>query len=207
MATINRCQITGVVLAGGQGRRMGGVDKGLLELAGKPMAAWAIQHLAPQVGHLMISANRSQWHYLQLADKVVADEADGKQTHAGPLAGILAAMRAANTPYLLTLPCDAPFAPPDLGTRLCEALRQGGGQIAIAEAGGRQHPLHALVDTSLETTLRATLARGERKVIAWCKSQGYTGVNFDDQPEVFININTPDELARQNSRLTAGQHP
>ncbi len=202
---INRFQIAGSILAGGAGQRMGGVDKGLLELAGKPMVAWAIERLAPQVAQIMINANRSREQYLDYAGDVVADASYSEETYAGPLAGFLASMRATDAPYLLTLPCNAPFAPPDLGARLGTALQESGARIAIAQAGGRLHPVHALISTSLQNNLAEALAAGERGVARWCESQNCVRVNFDDVADAFINVNTPDELEMQSKRLSRQQ--
>ena len=199
---VNHFNIAGSVLAGGQGRRMGGVDKGLMELAGRPMVAWAIERLAPQVAQVMISANRSREQYLQYADVVVADEAlEDDEAFAGPLSGFLASMRATEAPYLLTLPCDAPFTPPDLAQRLAAALRDTDADIAVAEAGGRLYPVHALMSTSLEASLAKALNAGERRVTNWCKNQQCVRVKFDDVAEAFINVNTPDDLAMLSKRL------
>jgi len=201
---ISRFNIAGSVLAGGQGQRMGGVDKGLLEIAGKPMVAWAIERLAPQVAQLMINANRSREQYLQFAGDVVADEAskDG-EAFAGPLAGFLASMRATEAPYLLTLPCDAPFAPTNLAQRLGAALQDADADLAVAEAGGRLHPVHALMSTSLKTDLAEALAAGERQVTRWYDNQHCVRVNFGDAAEAFISVDTPDELAKQSRRQAA----
>lgn len=213
---INRFNIAGSILAGGAGSRMGGVDKGLLEIAGKPLIVWAIEHLAPQAAQIMVSANRNHEQYLQHAGEVVADEhhlnpgqSQGEvQEHeyAGPLAGFLACMRVTSAPYLLTLPCDAPFAPPDLGQRLAQALTRNNADVAIAQVGDTLHPVHALVATSLQNDLAQALARGERSVARWCTAQACVQVSFDDQSDAFININTPELLAMQTKRIIAEHH-
>ena len=122
-----RGQLTGLILAGGQARRMGGQDKGLIPLAGRPLIAWVIAALAPQVGRILISANRNQAAYAAFGHPVIGDEAGGTELTGfqGPLAGIAAAMTRMETPWLLTLPCDAPLAPTDLASRLAAALVHG----------------------------------------------------------------------------------
>lgn len=212
-SVISRFSIAGSILAGGAGRRMGGADKGLLQVAGKPLIAWAIERLAPQAAQIMVSANRNHAQYLQHAGEVVADEPylnpgqsqgeDQGQDYAGPLAGFLASMRATRAPYLLTLPCDAPFAPPDLSQRLARALTHSNAHIAVAQVGDTLHPVHALMATSLLDNLAQALAQGERSVARWCTAQTCVQVNFDDQSEAFININTPELLALQTKRITA----
>src|SRR5699024_6312427 len=119
MPELSSDAITGAVLAGGAGRRMGGVDKGLVELRGKPLVAWALDALRPQTATLLINANRSQDQYRVFGWPVIADDGDGYQ---GPLAGMLAVLSAAQTAYVLTVPCDAPRIPPDLAARLGAAL-------------------------------------------------------------------------------------
>lgn len=204
--SINRFQIAAVVLAGGEGRRMGGADKGLVELAGRPMVAWALERLAPQAAQLLVNANRSLEAYRQLTGEVVTDAAarDG-EGFAGPLAGFLAGMRATSASWLLTLPCDAPFAPTDLASRLAASLCREHTRIAVAEAGGRLHPVHAMIDTGLADDLDAFLASGQRKVMRWIEQQPFSIVNFDDQPEAFINVNTPEELDTQSQRIRKQQ--
>ena len=122
-----RDQITGLILAGGQARRMGGQDKGLIPLAGRPLIAWVIAALTPQVGRILISANRNQAAYAAFGHPVIGDEAVGAELAGfqGPLAGIAAAMTRMETPWLLTLPCDAPLAPADLAPRLAASLNHG----------------------------------------------------------------------------------
>lgn len=183
-------RITGVILAGGQARRMGGLDKGLVEVAGKPMIEWTLQALRPQVGSVIINANRSLEDYRDLGVKVIQDSHDGFQ---GPLAGLHAAFAATGTDYLLCVPCDAPRLPPDLARRLAEALTREQAEIAVAEAVGRLHSLHALFDTHLAPDLAARLTEGERKPDRWYASRKFVRVAFDDTPEAFLNVNTPEQ--------------
>ncbi|MFN9773232.1 MAG: molybdenum cofactor guanylyltransferase MobA [Burkholderiales bacterium] len=191
-----RDAITGIVLAGGLGRRMGadgdGDDKGLRPFRGRPMAAHVIERLAPQVGSLAINANRNAdaWHAFGVP--VFADRIEG---FAGPLAGLHAAMAHATTPWLVTAPCDSPFLPHDLVERLADGLARAGARIAVARTGAQPHPVFALVDRSLREHLEAFLATGRRRIDAWYAPLPVVEVPFDDEA-AFRNINTAEELAR-----------
>ena len=183
--------ITGIVLAGGMGRRMGGVDKGLVLLGGKPMAAHAIARLLPQVGALIVNANQNRERYEALGYPVVADDVGG---FAGPLAGLHAGMTRAATPYVVTVPCDSPFLPPDLVARLGEGLERERAQLAVAYTGAQPHPVFALVDRAVLPHLAAFLRGGGRKIDAWYATLAVAAVPFADE-SAFRNINTQDELA------------
>ncbi len=185
-----REQITGAVLAGGMGRRMGGVDKGLVEVAGKPMVAWTLDAFEPQVGKLLINANRSQAAYAAFGLPIVEDRHEGFQ---GPLAGLHAVLSAADTPYVAIVPCDTPRLPADLITRLSAALEQDGTELATAEAGGRVHTLHSLFRRDVLTDLTRALADGQRKPDAWYATRRWSRVSFDDVAHAFDNINTPEQ--------------
>jgi molybdopterin-guanine dinucleotide biosynthesis protein A len=190
---MDREQITGVVLAGGLGRRMGGVNKGLEELRGRPLAAWVIDRLAPQVGTLLINANQNGERYAEFGYPVVADAIPD---FAGPLAGLHAALSAAQTPYVATAPCDSPFLPVDLVFRLFSALTAENAQIAVARTGDQPHPVFCLCKREVLPHLTDYLAAGERKFARWYATLVSVEVAFDDQPEAFENINTREELAR-----------
>ncbi|OMG56191.1 molybdenum cofactor guanylyltransferase MobA [Azonexus hydrophilus] len=192
-----REQITGVVLAGGLGRRMGGVDKGLQELRGRPLAAWVIERLAPQVGLLLVNANQNADAYAAFGHPVVADAIPD---FAGPLAGLHAALSAARTPYVATAPCDSPFLPVDLVFRLFSALTAANAEIAVARTGDQPHPVFCLCRHEVLPHLTAYLAAGERKFERWYSTLASVEVAFDDQPEAFENINTREELARFSGR-------
>lgn len=185
-----RDQITGAILAGGMGRRMGGVDKGLVEVAGKPMVAWTLDALAPQVGHVLINANRSQDAYSAFGLPLVADAHAGFQ---GPLAGLHAVLSAAETPYVAIVPCDTPRLPADLIARLAAALEGDDSELAVAEAGGRIHTLHGLFRRDLLPDLSRALAAGERKPDAWYATRRWSRVDFNDVATAFDNINTPEQ--------------
>lgn len=184
--------ITGVILAGGLGRRMGGVDKGLQLLAGRPLVRYVVDRLAPQVDALLINANRSQAEYAALGYPVLADEIPD---FAGPLAGLHAALSAARTPLVLTVPCDSPYLPPDLAARLYAGLVASGADLAIVRAEGRLHPVFCLARTHLQGPLATYLAQGGRRVAGWCTEIGACEVDFDDQPLAFRNFNTLDDLS------------
>ncbi|MGK7294548.1 MAG: molybdenum cofactor guanylyltransferase MobA [Candidatus Wenzhouxiangella sp. M2_3B_020] len=194
-------RITAVVLAGGQGRRMGGIEKGLVEIAGRPMIEWTLEAVRPQVDDVIVNANRSLPAYERLGVKVVPDRLGGFQ---GPLAGLHAAFSAVGGDYLLSVPCDAPCLPPDLVERLGTALEREGAEIAVAEAGGRLHSLHALFDCRLAPDLAARLEDGERKPDRWYASRRFVRVGFDDQAERFINVNTPDQRDALAAMLSRG---
>jgi len=191
-----RAAITGIVLAGGQGRRMGGVDKGLVELDGRPLVAHVIARLAPQVGALVINANQNAQRYAALGYPVVPDAVGG---FAGPLAGLHAGMTAAATPYVVTAPCDSPFLPHDLVARLAAALDAAGAGLAAARTFAQPHPVFALVRTSMLPHLAAFLAAGGRKIDAWYATFANVEVAFDDEADAFRNINTAAELAASAS--------
>lgn len=183
-------QITGVILAGGRAQRLGGSDKGLLPLAGRPLVAWVIEALTPQVAGLLISANRNLDAYRRFGYPLVSDSLEGFQ---GPLAGILSAMDAAPTPWLLTAPCDGPFLAPDLGARLVQALVQAGASLALASDGVRSQPLFALLPVSLAADLRAYLAAGHREVGRWMARHRAAVAEFGDRPHAFANLNAPED--------------
>lgn len=152
-------QMTGLILAGGQGSRMGGQDKGLLDFHNRPLVEHVIDGLQPQVGKLLISANRNADTYRRYGCMVIADTVEGFQ---GPLAGFAAAMRVATTPYILTVPCDAPSVPPDLAQRLLTALQTEGAEAAVAHDGFRLQPVYALLPLCLLDDLQTFLAQGGR---------------------------------------------
>ncbi|MDR5804374.1 MULTISPECIES: molybdenum cofactor guanylyltransferase MobA [unclassified Caballeronia] len=193
-------QTTGLVLAGGRGSRMGGVDKGLQLLRDEPLALHVLRRLAPQTDAMLISANRSGDDYARLAMRFDARViADSLADYPGPLAGIATALRAAHTEFVLTAPCDAPFVDPQLGTTLRRALDEHGADIAYAATVDTDetriaHPVFALIRTSLADDLDAWLAAGERKVRAWYARHKAVQVPFHDD-RAFYNINDLYQLA------------
>lgn len=180
--------ITGVILAGGQGRRLGGRDKGLVPFRQRTLVDWVIGSLKPQVATLLINANRNHLTYAAFGYPVIADDLAGYQ---GPLAGFASAMAAACTPWILTVPCDGPFVAPDLGMRLCAAIAREGAELAVASDGTRLQPVHALLPVTLAPSLRDFLDSGERKVGRWYARHRVALVDFSDRPGCFVNINSP----------------
>jgi molybdenum cofactor guanylyltransferase len=183
--------VTGLILAGGQGRRMGGVDKGLQVLRGKPMVAWVLERLAPQVDELLVNANQNGPEYARLGHRVVPDRIGG---FAGPLAGLQAGLEAAAHPLVVSVPCDSPFLPLDLVARLRDALVRSGADVAVAKTGEQPHPVFSLVRTSVLAGLSTFLERGGRKIDAWYAALSMVEVPFDDEADAFSNINTREEL-------------
>ena len=181
--------VTGIVLAGGQGRRMGGVDKGLQPLHGKPMIAAVLARLAPQVSEVLINANQNLDAYARFGYRVVPDAIGG---FAGPLAGLHAGLGAATHELVVTAPCDSPFLPLDLVSRLRETLEQN--DLAVAKTGDQPHPVFALVRKTVRANLEKFLASGGRKIDAWYSTLKVVEVPFDDEADAFRNINTREEL-------------
>lgn len=192
--------VTGIVLAGGLGRRMSddgaGVDKGLQALGGRALVAHVIERLAPQVDAILINANRNAERYAAFGHPVVPDLLGG---FAGPLAGLHAGLRAAGTPWVVTVPCDSPFLPADLVARLLEAATRANAPIAVVRTGGHAQPVFALVHRRLSESLERYLAAGDRKIDRWYAPLGVVEVDFEDEA-AFRNINTRDELAQCEER-------
>ena len=195
-----RDHITGLVLAGGLGRRMGGVDKGLSRLGDEPLVAHILRRLAPQVGRLIINANQNHDIYAGFGYPVVGDRIEG---HAGPLAGLEAGLAACTTPYLLTVPCDSPFLPADLVSRLAACLTAHKASIAVARTGEQLHPVFSLIRSDELPELQAFIHAGGRRMEAWLQRLCWAPCPFDDCPEAFANINTPDELRAHQAGDTA----
>lgn len=185
-------EVTGVVLAGGQGSRMGGVDKGLQPFRGRPMVAHVLERLAPQVGEILVNANRNVERYGAFGHRVIADEIEG---FAGPLAGFERGLAHARTDLVATVPCDSPFLPPDLVRRLHSSLEAARADLAVAKTGEQAHPVFCLMKRGVHASLRDFLASGQRKIDRWYASLAVVEVPFDDEPQAFVNINTRDELA------------
>lgn len=192
--------LTALILAGGQGRRMGGQDKGLIRLHERPLIEFVLRVLSPCVQRVLISANQHADVYSQYG-QVVADPADfdGSQ---GPLAGLLAAAPYLQTPWLVVAGCDMPALPGDYVTRLYGALMEQGGQIAFAHAGARDHSICLLLHSAVLGTLRDYLNSGRRAVLPWLEAQHALRVGFDDA-DAFLNVNTPQELARARNIVPA----
>ena len=191
---IEKEDITGLVLAGGRGSRMGGVDKGLQNHLGMPLAMHALMRLSQQVGHIMVNANRNLGAYESFGAPVWPDAIDD---YPGPLAGFLAGLEHCETPYLVTVPCDTPHFPEDLVARLADALERDDAEIAMACAvgvEGRQvQPVFCLMKSSLMESLVRFTQSGQRKIDKWTAQHRCVEVTFDDEA-AFFNANTPDEL-------------
>ncbi len=170
---------------------MGGVDKGLQLLRGKPMVAHVLARLAPQVSEVLINANQNLEAYAKFGHRVVPDAIGG---FAGPLAGLHAGLAAANQPLAVTVPCDSPFLPLDLVARLRQALEKNTADLAVAKTGAQPHPVFSLVRCSVLDHLGRFLAGGGRKIDAWYATLKVVEVPFDDEAEAFANINTLEEL-------------
>ncbi len=193
---IDANDITGLILAGGRGSRMGGADKGLQNHHGIALALHALLRLGPQVGHVMINANRNLGAYESFGVPVWPDPVG---EYAGPLAGFLAGLERCETPLMLTVPCDTPNFPDDLAARLGAALVAEHADLAYAvthEDGREQpHPVFCLMHSALSESLVAFLHEGGRKIDHWFAQHRTVGVRFDDAP-AFFNANTPAELAQ-----------
>jgi molybdopterin-guanine dinucleotide biosynthesis protein A len=192
--------ITGVILAGGLGRRMGGMDKGLQEVDGQPLVQRVLARLAPQVDSVMISANRNLERYAIFGCPVLPDKIPD---FAGPLAGLHAALSQANSSLLVTVPCDSPFLPTDLVRRLHAALEAEGAELAVARTGDQMQRAFCLMRCEILPKLSAFLASGGRKVWLWHASLKAAEVAFDDESAAFSNINTPEDLALCEKRPVA----
>lgn len=184
-------EITGVILAGGRGSRMGGRDKGLIELDGRPLIEYAIDALLPQVDELLISANRNTGRYANYGFRVIQDSLPDYQ---GPLAGILAGLDAAANELVQFLPCDVPGIPADLTRRLYQTHAATSAEICMPEAGGRDHPVCSLMQVTVRDSLQDFLAADGRRFMDWLASRHTTTVAFTDDPAAFTNINTPEAL-------------
>ncbi len=179
--------VTVVVIAGGQGSRFGGKDKGLVEVDGKPLVEHILNQLQQYSVDIVISANRNLSTYESYGYPVISDRLDNYQ---GPLAGIASVMSVIDTRYVVTLPCDAVLVPSNYIQRLVEVQKQQGAEIVVASDGKRTQPIHALISTKLLQNLEQFLIRGERKVDAWFSEHDVSLADFSDTPESFHNFNT-----------------
>jgi len=185
-------EISAVILAGGKATRMGGNDKGLIEIDGQPLVKIISSQIQNQVSILLINANRNLPRYRQLGFNVVEDDLSDYQ---GPLAGMLAALKVIRTDWLITLPCDGPYIAKDYVEKMIGAVEESGFNIAVASNGERLQPVYALIHRKLTTSLAAYLDSGERKIDRWYKEVGFNEVVFSTSSNMFTNLNTPEELA------------
>ena len=195
-------QISGVILAGGRARRMGGIDKGLIQVCGQPMIEHVLARLRGQVGALIINANRNAETYRSTGFPVVPD---GDDSYSGPLAGMSAGLHAATTPLCVTVPCDSPLIGSDIPRRLHAALDESGADIAVAHDGERYHPVVNLMKTTLAASIDDFLAAGQHKIDRWFDRHHWVYADFSDHPEYFINVNTEEERRAVESRLCPDQ--
>lgn len=205
--------ITGIILAGGQGRRMArpdgdsskqpSLEKGLVSFLGQPMIAHVIKRLSSQthtqLSEILINANRELERYAAFGYTVIPDNISG---FAGPLAGLHAGMLAASSPYILTVPCDSPLLATDLAARLSAALITHNADIAVAKTDSQTHPVFCLCNKNLLPHLERYLHNGGRKFDAWYSTLNAVEVAFDDNPLAFANINTPEDLIMLEASAT-----
>lgn len=189
--------ITGIILAGGRAQRMGGDDKGLTTINGKPMVKYVMERLAPQVDTLIISANRNQQRYEEFGYPVTSDY---NNKFDGPLAGIASSIEITNTPLVLVTPCDTPLIPEDLVDRLHDSLQQTTSPIAVAHDGERMQQLCFLASRHVVESIKANLANSERRVYRWLESLNPAVCNFNSTM-MFSNINTPEEQSAIEQQL------
>mgnify|MGYP003639007532 FL=1 len=183
-------QIDAVILAGGMARRMGGNDKGLVDLNGQAMICHTINKLSTQVDQILINANRNQTQYEQWGYTVFSDQDSG---YLGPLAGMVTALKQTQADYLLVVPCDCPMLPTDLTARLLAALEQQQADLAVASDGEYEQPVVLLLKPHLAASMQAFLDAGERKIDFWYRQHKVAVESFADQPNAFVNINTPEQ--------------
>tara|TARA_B100000700_G_scaffold123586_1_gene138296 strand:+ start:7389 stop:7985 length:597 start_codon:yes stop_codon:yes gene_type:complete len=191
-------EVTGLILAGGQGRRMGGRDKGLEPFGSARLVEHARRCLEGRVAEVLINANRHIDEYRTLGSRVVCDRESGYQ---GPLMGIWSGLEAADTPWVVVVPCDSPALPEDLVERLIAAI--GEADIAVAHDGERDHPVVALIRRDLAEDLGEALREGERKIDRWYARHTWTRADFSDCPAAFANLNTEADKARLAQQLRA----
>lgn len=196
---IERDEITGLILAGGRATRMGGVDKGLQIYRGIPLAMHALLRLSPQVGHVMINANRNLAAYDSMGVPVWPD---ALPDFAGPLAGFLAGLERCETPYLVSVPCDSPLFPEDLVARLAQGLVDADAEIAMAKTvdadGDQVQPVFCLMKATLMESLVRFTHDGGRKIDRWTAQHRCAEVLFEDA-QAFVNANTLAELRQLHS--------
>lgn len=192
---ISSKEITGLILAGGRAQRMGGIDKGLIPFHNKPLIESAIAKLKPQTQSIIINANRNITKYASYGYPVIMDETPD---FSGPLAGFAVGLKACKTSYLLTSPCDSPLLPNNLAELLSAEMERGDFQLVYAsskETDGKvwAQPVFCLMRTNLQESLTQFLMKGDLKIDRWFKELRSSTVIFDD-PQVFANVNTPEEL-------------
>lgn len=190
--------MSSVILSGGRATRMGGVDKGLIQLQNKPLIAHVINRLQPQVDEIIINANREIAQYKTFDLAVLQDE---NPEFLGPLAGMLLGLKHSKHDLVLSVPCDSPLLPLDLAARLLNGLVLTKSEVAVVSSDGSAHPVFCLMKKSVLPSLIAFLDAGERKVSTWQKSQKYVEIDFSDSSEAFTNLNTFEDLKALELKL------
>ncbi len=198
MQKISKNEITGVILAGGQARRMEGKDKGLILLNEKPMIEYVINILKPQVGNLIINANRNHEKFSKYGFKIISDELSG---FCGPLAGMASALNIIETRFLLTAPCDSPFISDNLAQRLITALETEDADISVVHDGERLQPVFCLIKKELLSSMTDFLDEGERKIDKWFNQHHVAIADFSDIPHSLDNLNTYNDIKAVESAL------
>jgi len=188
----SQTKVAGVILAGGRAQRMNNQDKGLVNFKGRPMVSYAIAALAPIVDCLLINANRNIEQYRQFGCRVISDRTDSFD---GPLAGILTAMDHADADVLVVIPCDSPLIKTEHLQKLLLIRAETNADVAVAFDGVRLHPVFLAIKTALQASLQDYLSNGHRKVSVWLDRQNLIKVDFSNEPEIFCNVNTMEELS------------
>ncbi|MFV1997151.1 MAG: molybdenum cofactor guanylyltransferase MobA, partial [Acidiferrobacterales bacterium] len=189
--SIRKHDVTAVILAGGRGQRMGGQDKGLVELWGRPLLDHVIGAVKHQVGEIVISANRNLDRYRAFDVPVLSDQIGESW---GPLAGMATALRTVDTPYVLTVPCDTPCLPGNLVERMSRKLASGNADLCVAHDGQRLQNTIALLPCKLADDLESYLESGSRKVETWLRQHNMVEARFSDQANTFLNVNSVEQL-------------
>jgi len=192
--------VTAVILSGGMARRMGGQDKGLIELNGRPMIEYVIDALKPQVDSIVINANRNLEQYRRYGYPVVEDITGD---YFGPLAGMASGLQACSSDRILTVPCDSPFVPPVLADKLNAALFEQGADLSVANDSERMQPVFAMLRRHLLPSLLAYLDGGGRKIDTWYAEHQMALADLSDWPDAFININTPEDKTFVEGKISA----
>lgn len=198
MVRTDNQHVTAVILAGGQGKRMQEADKGLLELAGKPLVQHISERIAPHVREILINCNRNQAEYARLGYTTYSDAIAG---YPGPLAGLYSVLQHSDSALFLFIPCDMPLLPDNLISRMLETMQQAGADLCTVNDGSHIHPVVLLVKREVLSSLKHALADGQYKVRQWLFAQKHVVADFSDNPQAFLNVNTPEELAQLETKL------
>jgi molybdenum cofactor guanylyltransferase len=194
--SIDHRDITAVILAGGQGSRMGGQDKGLIEFDGRPLVAILVDNLRQQAVDIVINANRNHAQYQQFGCPVISDQLADYQ---GPLAGFASAMAVVDSAFILTLPCDGPLLEDDYVRRFVASYNENAAAVHVAFDGERLQPVHAMIKVDILPSLTTFLDSGDRKIDRWYAQHDYARVDFSACANMFRNINTPADRASLQS--------